>query len=88
MEWQDIATAPTDGTPIKARIPDHGDNHIIEWTDTLYDGAGDEAGGWSYVSGDGVPECWSDGICWESNEYESPSIWPTHWKPLKKEDLN
>ena len=37
-EWQDISTAPKDGTAFQARIPGHGQDNIIAWTDALLDG--------------------------------------------------
>jgi len=82
-EWQDISTAPKDGTWIQARIPGHGFDNIIFWMGGLLDCGSNECGGWAFATEDQEPpDCWTDGICWASNEDGNQSIEPTHWKPL------
>ena len=81
MDWQPIETAPLDGTAIQARIPGHGEDNIIAWqVDAFMDNAGDPCGGWAFVTDQEPPECWTDGICWATNEDGVPSVQPTHWK--------
>ncbi len=82
MDWQPIDTAPLDGTWIHAIIPNNGNDNIIAWVDGFYDKAGQATCGWVFVTEQEPPPCWTDGVCWESNEYCEKSIEPTHWKPL------
>ena len=79
--WQAIETAPKDGTPFQARIPGHGDDNIIAWTDGLMNEDGD-CGGWYFADDQDPPECWTDGVCWGVNADGMASVQPTHWKPL------
>lgn len=77
-----IATAPRDGTPIRARIPGRGDDNLIAWhADCLENSAGEPCGAWAFVTDQEPPDCWSDGYCWEVNEDGGRSAWPTHWAP-------
>ena len=80
-DWQSIFTAPKDGTPIQARIDGYGSDNIIAWGNGLLDGESRECGGWNYLTGE-PPQCWTDGVCWESNENGNRSVQPTHWKPI------
>lgn len=80
-DWQEIGTAPRDGTTIQARIPGHGDDNLIAFVyigDCGVDGG--EGYGWTFVTDQEPPSCWTDGYCWASNEDEKPSIQPTHWR--------
>lgn len=79
-EWQPIETAPRDGTAIQACIPGHGEDNIIAWWDGLYDSYGEPCSGWTFVFDQEPPDCWTDGWCWEVNEYGNASVKPTHWK--------
>jgi hypothetical protein len=38
--------------------------------------------GWVVGDGDLHPPCWTDGVCWASNEDEEPSDPPVGWMPL------
>ena len=79
-EWRDIESAPKDGTPIQAKIPGHGSDNIIAWTDDcLLDSAGDFCGAWVFTTEQEPPECWTDGYCWEVNEWGQRSAHPTEW---------
>lgn len=80
-EWQDISTAPKDGTAFQARIPGHGQDNIIAWTDGLLDENEQDCGGWYFADEQEPPECWTDGVCWAENEDGISSVQPTHWKP-------
>ena len=82
-EWQPIETAPKDGTAFQAKIPGHGEDNVIAWTDTLLDSSGHDCDGWTFVEDQEPPECWTDGICWAVNEDGKASVKPTHWKPLR-----
>ena len=81
-EWQTMETAPTDGTPIQAKIPGNGSDNVIAWTDGLIDSNEAPCGGWHFVSEQEPPDSWTDGVCWEVNEDGEQSVKPTHWKPI------
>lgn len=80
-DWQDISTAPRDGTPVLARIPGHGEDNVIAWLDGFIGDSGD-CGAWGFVEDQEAPDCWTDGVCWDTNEDGKPSARPTHWMPL------
>lgn len=83
LDWQDIRTAPRDGTSIQAEIPGNGSDNIIAWlTDAYYDSDGRPCGGWTFMEDQEPPPCWTDGVCWDVNEDGKPSVKPTRWKPL------
>lgn len=81
-DWQTMDTAPRDGTPVQARIPGHGEDNIIAWTDGFVDQEGSPLGTWHFVGDQKPPDCWTDGICWDRNEDDEPSVRPTHWRHL------
>lgn len=80
-EWYGIDSAPKDGTAVQAKIPGHGSDNIIAWTDGLQDSNDQPAGGWQFVGDKEPPDCWTDGICWAVNEDGKASVQPTHWRP-------
>jgi len=82
MEWRPIKTAPKDGTWIQVKIPKNGSDNIIAWVDGFVDAAEQSVCGWVFMTEQEPPVCWTDGVCWESNEYCKKSIEPTHWKQL------
>ena len=82
MDWQDISTAPNDGTVFQAIIPGHGEDNVLCWTDGLLDSSNEDCGSWVFASEQEPPDCWTDGYCWEVNEDGVASVKPTHWKPL------
>lgn len=82
IEWQDISTAPKDGTPIQAIIPGNGSDNVIAWVGGYMDTAGGECSCWVMIEDQEPPDCWHDGVCWEVNADEVASVKPTHWKPL------
>ena len=90
MDWQDMSTAPQDGTWIQAEIPDHGSDNVIFWMDdTVIDSNDNPCGCWAFVHEEQEPPaCWTDGICWEVNEDLKPSVKPTRWKPLPDQQSN
>lgn len=79
QKWMPIETAPLDGTVIIARIPGYGDKNRI-CAITVVDDNDLETWAWFYVEGKSPP-CWTDAVCWASNEDEEPSVQPTHWMP-------
>lgn len=81
-EWQDISTAPKDGTWIQAKIPGHGTDNIIAWIDGLLDYEENDCGAWAFVEDQEPPDCWTEGVCWSQNEDDKPSAQPTEWKHL------
>ncbi len=80
--WQPIATAPVDGTIIKAAIERHLGSHYISMASGFFDSDGNECKAWVYVDGDGCPRCWTDGVCWKINENGVSSAQPEFWKSL------
>jgi hypothetical protein len=80
--WQPIETAPLNGTPIQAEIPNNGSDNVIAFLPNYVDEAGDDCGAWSFVSEQEPPDCWTDGVCWDLNEDGKPSVKPVRWKPL------
>ena len=85
--WQDIKTAPRDGTEIQAEIPGHGSDNIIAWTSGLVDSNDNPCGGWSFMEDQEPPSCWTDGTCWDVNEDGVASVRPTRWKALPERQL-
>jgi hypothetical protein len=81
-EWQSMETAPRDGTPFQAKIPGHGSDNILAWTDGLLNSDNRFCGGWSFAEDQEPPDSWTDGICWAVNADGKPSVQPTEWKPL------
>jgi hypothetical protein len=75
-----IETAPQDGTRIIGHIPGYGDG-VIYWIDGLLDDNQQDCGGWAWMDMSPPPPSWTDGICWERNEDDEPSVKPTHWLP-------
>ena len=82
MSWQSMEPAPRDGTAFQAKIPGHGSDNVIAWTDGLIDSDGSECGSWYFAEDQEPPECWTDGVCWTVNEDGKASVQPNHWKPL------
>lgn len=80
--WLDIATSPKDGTCVQARIPGHGSDNVIAWSDDLMNSAGGFCGGWNWMGENEPPDSWTDGVCWAVNADDEPSVQPTHWRPL------
>ena len=81
---QPIEAAPRDGTVIQARIPGHGDDNIIAWRNDFVDEDCNDCGGWVFMGDQEPPDCWTDGVCWGSNEYGAPSVQPTHWRHFER----
>ncbi|TFZ81397.1 hypothetical protein [Candidatus Macondimonas diazotrophica] len=79
--WQSIETAPKDGTVIQAEIPGHGSDNLIWWLEGLVDSDCNDCGGWAFVEDQEPPGCWTDGICWASNEDGVASVQPVRWRP-------
>jgi hypothetical protein len=79
-DWQDISTAPRDGTAILAEIRGHGFGKIA-WNGDLLDCGGESCGAWEHL-GEMPPDSWADGICWERNAEGVPSEQPVRWTTL------
>lgn len=61
--WQPISTAPKDGTWIQAKIPGNGSDNVIAWIGGLLDSDENECSGWTFMTEQEPPDCWTDGIC-------------------------
>lgn len=81
-EWKPIETAPMDGTPIQAEIPGYGSDYIIAWVPGFMDVDNEPCSCWVILEDQEPPDCWHDGVCWESNADEVASIKPTRWKAI------
>lgn len=86
-DCQPIETAPRDGTEIQTRIPGHGEDNIIAWFSDVFEDEDGPCSAWMFTREQEPPDCWTDGVCWPSNEDGLPSIQPTHWKPLTDDML-
>jgi hypothetical protein len=81
VDWQDISTAPRDGTHIQAEIPGNGSDNVIFWMNGFLNSDDKDCGGWAFANEfQEPPDCWTDGVCWEVNEDGVPSVKPTRWK--------
>ena len=85
-DWQDMDTAPRDGSWIQAEIPGNGSDNVIFWSDGYLDSDGNDCCAWAFATEQEPPDDWTDGICWEINEDGVPSVKPTRWKHLPEAD--
>jgi len=83
--FRPMSEAPRDGTDIQAIIPGHGWDNVIAWVSGYMDEDGQDCCTWAFTTDQEPPACWTDGVCWESNEDEVPSIQPIAWKPLPEQ---
>jgi|GEM_PF-2322679 len=79
-DWRSMDTAPKDGAAFQCEIPGEGSDFVVQWIHGL-EGKDGPCGGWSIASEQEPPACWTDGICWETNEDGLPSKQPMRWKP-------
>jgi len=80
--FRPMSEAPRDGRDIQAIIPGHGWDNVIAWTSGYMDEDENDCCCWAFTTDQEPPACWTDGICWASNEDEAPSIQPIAWKEL------
>jgi len=73
-----METAPIDGQTITIKT---ATGAIVRafWAGGLMNGSEEDCGGWHALHEGEHPECWTDGICWESNENEQRSDPPVTW---------
>lgn len=84
-DWKPMETAPRDGTAIQAKIPGNGSVNIIMWMGGFLDEAEQDCCCWVFVHEEQEPpECWTDGVCWSSNENDDPSVQPVAWKMIDR----
>jgi len=81
MSWRPIATAPYSATPVWIRT-DRGHELKAWWEAGGFEDEDGACGGWVAVDEDGYPDCWTDGVCWASNDAEVPSDQPAFWRPI------
>jgi len=70
--WQDISTAPKDGTPLLAGSIHHSDREVVCWQDGLPSGSMDTDAEW---------EGWVNDGPHKDRFYANPRYF-THWMPL------
>lgn len=70
--WQDISTAPKDGTPMLAGSIHHSDREVVCWQDGLPSGSMDTDAEWEGWVNDGPQK---------DRFYANPRYF-THWQPL------
>jgi hypothetical protein len=86
-DWQDMKTAPMDGSDIQIRTFDGFEMLARFEPQGFMTEDGKDCGGWvASVEGE-HPECWSGGACWESNEQEVASDHPSAWRPAGRAAL-
>lgn len=59
--------------------------NVIAWIDGLLDSEERDCGGWTFMTEQEPPDCWTDGVCWEVNEDGVKSAQPTEWKHLPED---
>lgn len=70
--WQDISTAPKDGTPLLAGSIHHSEREVVCWQDGLPSGSMDTDAEWEGWVNDGPQK---------DRFYANPRYF-THWQPL------
>jgi len=78
--WKPIETAPADGETIELRTV-KGYKLLGFLQGGHLDKDENEIYAWSCPDED-HPDCWTDGVCWESNEDELKSDQPKWWRKL------
>ncbi|MGW9333608.1 hypothetical protein [Bosea sp. NPDC055594] len=81
MGWYTLASAPLDGRDIDILTAGGFELRARYERQGFINEAGDDCGGWVSSEEDKHPPCWTDGVCWGSNEDESPSDPPIMWRP-------
>lgn len=76
--WRDIASAPTDRSVI---VRTKGGLIFRAAFDGEVEGPDGPCWAWQ-ADEDLHPRCWTDAICWSSNEDDEPSDPPAYWMPL------
>ncbi len=82
-DWLPMESAPRDGTPIQAKIPDNGSDNIIAWRSGFVNDDLDHCYTWVIADDQEPPDGWDDGVCWDNNSDGMPSVKPTGWKPVR-----
>lgn len=90
--WQPMCDAPRDGTAILALIPNERKPRVISF-ECLEGPDEDGTGGvftWMIHNLDRAdhrpPQSWTNGICWDENEFGKPSAQPKAWRPLEEDE--
>jgi len=74
--WKPIVTAPKNGRHI-ALLTKYGIRVVGFW-----DNIDDDTYCWVATVDGEHPKCWTDGVCWASNEDDVPSDPPVLWAEL------
>ena len=75
-EWRPMNTAPKDEETILITVAT-GEEFPVKFDSTA-------VGSWVATT-DEYPDCWTGGVCWETNEYYRASMLPIAWRPIEKE---
>ena len=81
--WRDIASAPRDNSHVIVRTALGRVFSAFMGTPVVGESGDDLA--WTAADEGIHPPCWTDGICWSSNEDEEPSDPPVAWLPIPQE---
>jgi transcription elongation factor Elf1 len=70
--------APRNGTVVLLKV---GESMSFDarWQEGFMDSDEQDCGCWVALHEGEHPPCWSEGVCWSSNQDESESIQPTAW---------
>lgn len=79
-EWKPISTAPMDGTRVRLRTMG-GFELVGFFTGGFVNSGEQDCGCWQAAEEGKHPKCWTDGVCWASNDECLPSDPPTEWAP-------
>ena len=78
-DWQDIATAPKDGTHVVIETATGKVFKAFYYLAGAIDDDGNVCDVWAASSDDCYPDNWTDGICWELNADYERSDPPWRW---------
>ncbi len=77
-DWKSMDSAPRG--PV-VMIKTRGGHEFAASWDFGYEGEDGPCGCWAAVHEDEAPDCWTDGVCWASNDAGVPSDQPVAWRP-------
>ena len=81
-EWQEMETAPEDGTHIRLRLKS-GRKITAAMQGGFVTSDEDQCSCWVCLD-DKHPKSWTEGVCWAVNSDFEASDPPTHWAKLEQ----